>query len=165
MSNLPLKTIQNCVASLTRLAYRKVPVPTALAGLSFMMLGRLGERATATRKRRVLLLSLAGVLLMAVPVAAQVDCSDGILGFIGALRTMSVQALGLMLFVLLAAGVILRAIPFQGTSTAGNVIIGGVIAGVVILILGTAVIDIGGQFTDIDLSPQCNAGGGSGGGS
>jgi vacuolar-type H+-ATPase subunit I/STV1 len=136
---------------------------TTVAGLSFRNLERLGERTTGSRMGQISLLAVVALVLFAAPVAAQANCSQGFLGFLAELKAISVQALGLMLFALLAAGVILRAIPMQGTSTAGNVILGGVIAGVVILIIGTAVIDIAGGFTDIDLSSQCSVGGGSGG--
>lgn len=159
MEKSRLSNARKRVESYSEEARRRYPMVAALAGLSFHGLERVGDRATGSRTGRTSLLALVALVTITAPVAAQVSCESGFLGFLGALRTMSVQALGLTLFALLAAGVILRAIPVQGTSTAGNVIVGGVIAAVVILIIGTAFIDIGGSFTDIDLSPQCSTGG------
>lgn len=156
----PLSTLRDRVESYSERVRRRYPMAAAVGNLSIQNLERLGERTTGSRMGKIALLAFVALVLFAAPVAAQ-SCTKGILGFLGALKTMSVQALGLMLFALLAAGVILRAIPVQGTSTAGNVILGGVIAGVVILVIGTAVIDIAGQFTDIKLAAKCSTGGGN----
>ena len=142
MSNSRLTSIRNRVASLTQLAYRKFPVPAALAGLSLVALERLGERATSTRKRRIGILSLIGTLMMVTPAAAQVNCDDGFLQFIGFIRTLSIQAVGMLFIVLILGGIVLKALPVSGTDRAGNAVLGGVVVAIVFLVLAITLIDL-----------------------
>jgi hypothetical protein len=165
MSNTPLTTVRNRIASLTHHARRKMPVPAALAGLSFAALEQVGERATSTRRRRIGLLSLAGVMMMVTPAAAQVDCSSGFLQFIGFLRTLSIQAVGMFFIVLILGGVVLKAVPLSGTDRAGNAVLGGVVVALVFLVLAVTLVDLADSAAGgIDLSSSCSTGGSGSGG-
>ena len=165
MSDSRLTTVRNRVASLTRLAYREVPVPTALAGLSVVALARLGDRATATRKRRVSLLSLGLMMVMSGPAAAQqVGCGSGPLQFLSALHSLVTQSVGTIVITMVLLAGALKMIPMRGTSSWGNALIGSVLVGIVFLVLGPAFVNIADQATgsSVSLTAQCTGGGGGG---
>ena len=162
MSNSRLTTVRNRVASLTRLAYREVPVPAALAGLSFVALERLGERATRTRKRRMSLLSLGLTMVMVGPAAAQVGCDSGPLTFLSDLHSLVTQSVGTIVITMVLLAGALKMIPARGTNSWGNALIGSVLVGVVFLVLGPAFVNLADQATgsSVSLSAQCTGGGG-----
>lgn len=162
MSNSQLTTIRNRAASLTRIAYQTVPVPAALAGLSFTFLERFGERATATRKRRLSLLSLAGMMVLVGPAAAQAGCSGGPLSFLSSIHDMIQRSAGLIIISMVIAAGIMKMIPGRGTNSIGNALIGGVLVGLVFVVVGPALVDLAGQSSPIN-PDACGAGGGGGG--
>jgi hypothetical protein len=163
MSNSPLTTIRNSsVVSLTQVAYQQVPVPAALAGLSFAALERLGERATSTRKRRLSLLSLAAMMVMVGPAAAQAGCGGGPLSFLSSVHSMIQRSAGLIIGSMVIAAGIMKMIPGRGTNSIGNALIGGVLVGLVFLVVGPALVELAGQNSAINPN-ACGAGGGSGG--
>jgi hypothetical protein len=161
MSNAPLAMVRNRVASVTQLAYQKVPVPAALAGLSFVALERLGERATSTRKRRVSLLSLGGMLVLVSPAAAQVNCGgNGPLAFLGSLYNLVTMSAGTIVISMVILAGVLKMVPMRGTNSWGNALVGSVLTGVAFLVLGPALVNLADQATGINLNAQCTGGGG-----
>ena len=163
MSNSRLTTVRNRVALLIQLAYREVPVPAAFAGLSFVMLERFGERATSTRKRRLSLLSLAVMMVMGGPAAAQAGCDGGPLTFLSSIHDMIQRSAGLIIISMVVAAGVFKMIPGRGTNSIGNALIGGVLVGLVFIVVGPALVDLAGQSSPIDPS-ACGAGGEGGGG-
>jgi type IV secretory pathway VirB2 component (pilin) len=162
MSNSRLTAVRNRVASLTRLACQEVPVPAALAGLSFTALERLGERACSSRKRRLSLLSLAAMMVLVGPAAAQAGCSGGPLTFLSSVHSMIQRSAGLIIVSMVIAAGIMKMIPGRGTNSIGNALIGGVLVGLVFLVVGPALVELAGQNSPINPN-ACGAGGGSGG--
>lgn len=162
MSETALTTVRNRMASFAQFAYREIPVPAALAGLSFVALERLGDRATRTRKRRMSLLSLLGMVFLVGPAAAQsVSCSDGPLAFLGALYNLVTMSAGTIVVAMVILAGVLKMLPMRGTNSWGNALIGSVLTGVVFLVLGPALVNLAGQSTSaVSLSAQCTGGGG-----
>lgn len=163
MSNTPLTTVRNHVASLREVAYRTVPVPAALAGLSFIALERFGERATSTRKRRLSLLSVAAMMVLVGPAAAQTGCSSDPLAFLSSIHGMIQRSAGLIIGAMVIAAGIMKMIPGRGTNSIGNALIGGVLVGLVFVVVGPALVDLAGQHSPINPN-ACGAGGGGSGG-
>jgi hypothetical protein len=135
-------------------------MPAALAGLSFVGFERLGARATSTRRRRIALLSLAGMLVMITPVAAQ-GCGSGPLQFIGDIYSLVTRGAGTIIVTTLILAGALKVLPMRGTNSWGNALIGGVITGVVFLVVGPALLDIADQASPINMNAQCTGGAGN----
>jgi hypothetical protein len=161
-----LSGVQNQVASFKRVAYREAPVPAALAGWSFVALERLGEHATATRKRRMSLLSLGLMMTMTGSAAAQVGCDSGPLTFLSDIHSLVTQSVGTIVITMVLLAGALKMIPARGTNSWGNALIGSVLVGIVFLVLGPAFVNLADQATgsSVSLSAQCTGGGGGGGG-
>ena len=156
--------VQSQVASLKQMAYRKVPIPAALAGWSFIGLARLGETATSTRKRRLSVLSVGLVMAFTGPAAAQATgCESGPLSFLSNIHSLITQSVGTIIVSMVIVAGALKMIPMRGTNNWGNALIGSVIVGVLFLVLGPALVDLADQSTGINLDAQCTGGGGGGG--
>jgi hypothetical protein len=165
MSDTALTTLRNRVASLNQTVRSRSPVAAAVADLSVRGCERLGERATSTQRRRIALLSLVGMMMMVTPAAAQPNCGSGFLQFIGFVRTLSIQAVGMAFIVLILAGVVLKAIPIAGTDRAGNAVLGGVVVALVFLVLAVTLVDLADSAAGgIELSSSCSTGGSGSGG-
>lgn len=158
-----VQQVRNRVVTLSHAGIKWFPVPTVIAGLSFVGLERLGARASKSRTGRRSLVAIAAMMAMIGPAAAQANCSDGVLGFLTEIQEITIQGAGLILFALIAAAAILKALPIRGTNSAGNVVIGGVIVAIVFYVVGPAVVDIASTFSPIDMSQGCTVGDGGGG--
>ncbi|GAA0464696.1 hypothetical protein MUK72_19265 (plasmid) [Halococcus dombrowskii] len=158
-----LADVQNQVASIKQVAYRKAPIPAALASWSFIGLERLGEKATSSRKGRMSLLSMGLMLVFAGPAAAQVSCKSGPLSFLSDIHSMITQGAGTIIVSMVLVAGVLKMIPMRGTNSWGNALVGSVIVGVLFLVIGPALVDLADQATDVNLDAQCTGGGGGGG--
>ena len=161
MPDSPLTTLRNQVASLRRYANRRAPIPAALGGLSVVALASIGERATETRKRRLSLLSVAAMMVLVGPAAAQAGCSGGPLSFLSSIHGMIQRSAGLIIGAMVIAAGIMKMIPGRGTNSIGNALIGGVLVGLVFIVVGPALVDLAGQSSPIN--PDACTGGGGGG--
>ena len=156
-----LTDIQARLVSLKQVAYRKAPIPAALAGWSFVALAHLGERATGTKRRRVSLLSLGMMLLMGGSAAAQAGCGSGPLQFLSDLHSLITQGAGTIIISMVIVAGVLKMIPMRGTNSWGNALIGSVIVGVLFLVVGPALVDLADQSTTaVNMNAQCTGGGG-----
>jgi hypothetical protein len=133
-----------------------------MASLAFYGSEQLGERASSSRIGWIAMFAVPALLIVVDPAAAQVSCSNGPLAFLGDVKTLTIQGVGIALFIMLVSAGGLKAAPFRGTSSMGNSLVGGFMVGVGFLVLGPALIDLADQTTPIDLSTQCNTGGNSG---
>jgi hypothetical protein len=162
MSRTPFTRVRNRIASLTRLVYQHAPVPATLAGLSFAYLEKLGGRATSTRKKRLSLLSVAAMMVLVGPAAAQAGCDDGPLAFLGSIHSMIQRSAALIIGSMVIAAGIMKMIPGRGTNSIGNALIGGVLVGLVFVVVGPALVELAGQHSPINPN-ACGAGGGGSG--
>jgi hypothetical protein len=160
-SERAIQQVRNRAATLRRIAHRHIPVPAALAGLSFAALERFGERATSTRKRRLSLLSFATMMVLVGPAAAQAGCGSDPLTFLSSIHGMIQRSAGLIIGAMVIAAGIMKMIPGRGTNSIGNALIGGVLVGLVFLVVGPALVDLAGQSSPIN--PDACTGGGGGG--
>lgn len=154
-----LSTLRNRVGSVTQTVRREVPQAAVFASFLAVALERLGARAPATRRRRMSLLVVAATMMMVRPAAAQANCNQGVLGFLSELQEITIEGAGLILFALIAAAAILKALPLRGTDRAGNMVIGGVIVGIIFFVVGPAIVDIAATFSPIDMAQSCTVGG------
>jgi hypothetical protein len=161
-SGRAIQQIRNHAATLRRLAYQRAPMPALLTGLSFAYLEKLGGRATSTRKRRLSLLSVAAMMVLVGPAAAQAGCNDGPLAFLGSIHSMIQRSAALIIGSMVIAAGILKMIPGRGTNSIGNALIGGVLVGLVFVVVGPALVELAGQNSPIDPN-ACGAGGGGSG--
>ena len=159
-----LPDIHDRVASFKQAAYRKAPIPAALASWSFIGLERLGEKTISSRKGRMSLLSMGLMMMFVGPAAAQVSCDSGPLSFLSSIHSLITQGAGTIIVSMVIVAGVLKMIPMRGTNSWGNALVGSVIVGVLFLVIGPALVDLADQATDINLDAQCTGGGGGGGG-
>ena len=152
--------LRDWAARTTRTGQQHFPRLTALVGLSFVGFERLGAQATRSRRRRIALMSLAGMLVMVMPVAAQ-GCGSGPLQFIGDIYALVTRGAGTIIVTMLILAGALKVLPMRGTNSWGNALIGSVIAGVVFLVVGPALLDIADQASPINMNAQCTGGAGN----
>jgi hypothetical protein len=156
-----LPGIHDRVASLKQAAYRRAPIPAALASWSFIGLERLGEKATSTRKRRLSLLSVGLMMVFVGPAAAQQSgCKSGPLSFLGDIHSLITKGAGTVIVSMVIVAGVLKMIPVRGTNSWGNALIGSIIVGVLFLVIGPALVDLADQSTDVKLDSPCTGGGG-----
>lgn len=147
-------------ASLTRTLQRRFPLAVGLLTVAFYGSEQLGERASRYRLTWVALFAIPVVLFAIDPVAAQVDCGSGPLAFLGDLKTLIVEGMGIILFGILTLAGLLKMVSIKGTNRIANAFLGGFFIGVLFYVLGPAVVDIADSSTPVDMSTQCNPGGG-----
>lgn len=172
MSNAPLTMVRNRIGSLTRIARTHLPLPAALASVSFVACERLGARVSGSRTGRLSLLGLIALFVMVGPAAAQEDgggggasCGSGPLTFLSDIYSLITTSAGLIIVSMVIVAGVLKMIPMRGTNSWGNALVGSVIVGIVFLVLGPAVVNLADQSTGaVDMSVQCT-GNGSGSGS
>ena len=130
-----------------------------LAAFAVDSCGSVGQRVTGVIGRRAASGITALLLVATTPVLAQqgggVSCGSGILGFIGALQSLTVQSAGMIIVAMLIVAGLAKMMPVQGTNRLGNALIGSVIVGLVFFVFGYALVDIAGGFVPISLNPQC----------
>jgi hypothetical protein len=154
-------TVQTSVGSFTQPARRQFPLAMGLFALAVAGSEHLGERASHSRFVWVGLGAIPVVLFAIDPAAAQVACNEGMLAFLGDLKTIVVEGMGILLFVILVAAGLMKMSSFKGANRAGNALLGAFFIGVGFYVLGPALIDIADSATPVDMSTQCNAGGSS----
>lgn len=152
-------TIQRCVASVKPTARRQFPLGMGLLALGVAGSERLGERASQSRFVWVGLGAILILLFAIDPAAAQVNCNQGMLAFLGDLKTIVVEGMGILLLVILVGAGLMKMSSFKGANRAGNALLGAFFIGVGFYVLGPALIDIADSATPVDMSTQCNAGG------
>jgi hypothetical protein len=158
------RVVHSHAVSLGETARRWFPAAAAVVCLVFAGLEQFGDCVSRTRRRRIALMSLAGVMMMVAPAAAQVDCGSGFLAFIGYVRTLSIQAVGMFFIVMILAGVVMKGLPVAGTDRAGNAVLGGVVVALVFLVLAVSLIDLADTAAGgaIELDSGCSTGGSGG---
>ena len=154
-------TIRNRLASLSRTVHHQFPLLAALSTASFAGLERLGERVSASHVGRRFLVVLAVVMLFAGPVSAQAGGGSGPLQFLCLIHQLVTQSAGTIIITMVIIAGVLKMIPMRGTNSWGNVLIGSVIAGVVFLVIGPALVDLADQSSSaVSMDAQCGGGGG-----
>lgn len=159
MIGVSLSSIQTSIASVTQTARRQSPFPTALAGCGAVGCERLGERASRSRIGWVAMFAVPALLLFVDPAAAQVSCDEGMLKFLSDIQTLTVESVGILLFVILLGAGALKAAPMKGTDSWGNSLLGGFLVGVAFFVLGPGLIDLANSATPVDMSAGCSTGG------
>lgn len=147
------------LASVKQSLRQQFPLAVSVAEVSLIGCERLGERASESRVGHFGIISLAALLLVADPAAAQLSCDSGLLKFFSDIQTLTVQSVGMLLFIMLVSAGGLKALPMRGTDKWGNTAIGGVIVGVTFFVLGPALVDLADSATPVDMSQECNTGG------
>lgn len=148
-------------ASLSRTLQRRFPVVMGLLTIAFYGSEQLGERASRSRLTWVALFAIPVLLVAIDPVAAQVECGSGPLAFLGDIKTLIVEGMGIILLGILTLAGGLKMVSIKGTNRIANALLGGFFVGVLFYVLGPAVVDIADSATPIDMSTQCNPGGGN----
>lgn len=138
---------------------RQFPLAVGLAEVSLIGCERLGERASESRTGWLGMISVAALFVVATPIAAQPSCDSGMLKFLGDIETLTVEGVGILLFIMLITAGGLKALPLKGTDRWGNTAIGGVIVGVTFFVLGPALIDLADSASPVDMNADCSTGG------
>jgi hypothetical protein len=159
MLRASITSIQTGVRTFKQTARGQFPRGMAVAVLLAHSSERLGDRVSQSRLGWAAMFALPALLFLVDPVSAQVSCNSGVLAFLGSIRTLTVEAIGVLLIVMIASAGVLKMAPWAGTNRLGNQILGGFLVGAGFYVLGPVVVDLADAATPLDMSAQCNAGG------